>query len=324
MKLDIVIPIYNEMENLPELQRRLTQVCDTLAGIEWRVLYVNDGSRDDSVKIIREQHRTDPRLCLIELSRNFGHQAAISAGVAYADADAVILMDGDLQDPPEVIPALVDSWQTGGEVVRAVRCSRKEQGIRRLGFELFHRCFGYLTDYPIPAQAGIFGLLDRKALEQLQQLPERNRFIPGLRSWIGFDQRIVEYNRQERAAGEPKQTLLRLVRYALDGIFSFSYKPLRLMTWMGVVICLIGFALANFFIWRRLLGIEHALTGFTTLVTIVLFLGGIQLVGIGVLGEYLGRIYDEVKRRPLFIVKETVGVASGATTTTGELRYTRG
>ena len=307
VKLDVVIPIYHEEENLPELGRRLAAVCGQLEGVDWRVIYVNDGSTDRSVELILEQQRTDSRFTLVDLSRNFGHQAAISAGLAHADGDAVILMDGDFQDPPEVIPNLIACWRDGGEVVRAERRSRQEQGLRRLGFELFHKFFSWISDFPIPANAGVFGLLDRQAVEQLNQFTEKNRFIPGLRSWIGFDQRTVYYDRQERAAGAPKQTLRRLISYAMDGVFSFSYKPLRLMTLAGVCVSTMGFVVACVFILKRLTGIETAATGFTTLVTLVLLLGGVQLIAMGVFGEYLGRIYDEVKQRPLYIVKKQHG-----------------
>ena len=246
----------------------------------------------------------------MNLSRNFGHQSALAAGLAHADADAVVLMDGDLQDPPEVIVDLVACWQAGGQVVRAERRSRAETGVRRLGFELFHRVFSWISDFPIPPGAGIFGLLDRQAVREIQRLPEKNRFLPGLRTWIGFDQRTVQYDRQDRAAGAPKQTLRRLMRYALDGVFSFSYKPLRLMTAAGLFISVLGFALAVYFIVKRLLDLEPSQTGFTTLVSLILFLGGIQLVAIGLLGEYLGRIYDEVKQRPLYIVQRTYGMGA--------------
>jgi dolichol-phosphate mannosyltransferase len=303
-----VIPIYNEREILPELFRRLRAVLDALPDTQTQVIYVNDGSRDGSLEIMIEQNRQDARFTVLELSRNFGHQAALAAGLSVVKADAVVLMDGDLQDPPEVIPDMVASWRAGAQVVRAERRSRAERGVRRLGFALFHKAFGLISDFPIPPEVGIFGLLDRQALEQLRQLPEKNRFLPGLRSWIGFDQRTIHYDRPDRFAGAPKQTFRRLLRYAMDGIFSFSYKPLRLMTGAGVFISALGFSLACFFVVRRLLDIEIAPTGFTTLVTLVLFLGGIQLVAIGLLGEYLGRIYDEVKQRPLFIVKRAYGL----------------
>ena len=310
MKLDIVIPIYNEEENLGELQRRIRDACSRIEECDWQVLYVNDGSSDRSLSIMLEQHRTDPRFRVLDLSRNFGHQAAITAGLVHADADAVVFMDGDLQDPPEVIPSLVDGWRGGARVVRAQRRSRKESGLRRLGFEAFHKVFTWISDFPIPSQTGIFGLVDKQVLEELKKLSEKNRFFPGLRSWVGFDQGIVYYDRQERAGGEPKQSFKRLIKYALDAIFSFSYKPLKLMTAVGVLISTGGFALACFFILRRLLGIEIAQTGFTTLVTLVLFLGGVQLIAVGILGEYLARIYDEVKQRPLYIMKRRYGFPS--------------
>lgn len=308
MRLDIVIPIYHEQDNLPELGRRLCDVCDQLQDVDWRVIYINDGSTDRSVEIILSQRERNPRFNLVDLSRNFGHQAAISAGLQHTDADAVVLMDGDLQDPPEVIVDLVACWCDGGEVVRAERRSRSERGLRRLGFDAFHRFFGWISDFPIPANAGIFGLLDRRAVDQLNQLTEKNRFLPGLRSWIGFTQRTIHYDRQERAAGEPKQTFGRLIRYAMDGVFSFSYKPLRIMTLAGAGISAVGFAVAAVFVIKRLLGLEIAETGFTTLVTLVLVLGGAQLIALGLIGEYLGRIYDEVKQRPLYIVRRQYGL----------------
>jgi glycosyltransferase involved in cell wall biosynthesis len=307
-RLSIVIPIFNEEENLPELGRRLRAACDGLGEIEWQTIYVNDGSSDRSVSIMLDQHAADPRFTLVDLSRNFGHQAAISAGLAHADGDAVVIMDGDLQDPPEVIPDLIAAWRSGAKVVRAERRSRQDTGLRAVGFRVFHRLFALLSDMPIASHTGVFSLLDRQAVREFNQLRENNRFIPGLRDWLGFEQATVVYDRSSRAAGEPKQTLRRLVRYAMDAVFSFSYKPLRLMTWFGVCVSGVGFLLASFYIARRLLGIEEAQMGFTTIVSLVLFLGGIQLIGIGLLGEYLGRTYDEVKRRPLYIVKSRYGI----------------
>jgi glycosyltransferase involved in cell wall biosynthesis len=308
LELDIVIPIYNEKENLEELHSRLSRVCDTLEDVSWRVIYVNDGSRDDSMEVMLQQAEKDPRFHILDLSRNFGHQAAITAGLGQATGDATVLMDGDLQDPPELIPELLRKWWEGVQVVRAERKSRKERGVRRVGFELFHKVFKWISDFPIPAQSGIFGLLDGQVVKELKKFPEKNRFLPGLRSWVGFSQAVVYYDRPERAAGEPKQSLKRLIRYALDAIFSFSYKPLRIMTGLGLIISVSGFLLAMFFAIRRIIGVEVAATGFTTLVTLILFLGGVQLVAVGLLGEYLARIYDEVKQRPLFIVKKRHGL----------------
>jgi glycosyltransferase involved in cell wall biosynthesis len=300
----IVIPVFNEESVLPELFARLEALFAGSGGNAWRAVFVNDGSRDKSADLIRAQGARDSRFELVELSRNFGFQSALSAGLAHAAAaDAVVTMDADLQDPPELIPDLVAAWKSGAEVVRAVRRSRKETGARRLGFDLFHSVFGRLTDIPIEANTGTFGLLGKPALEAFSLLPERNRFFPGLRAWIGFTTADVLYDRQERASGKPKQTFRRLVRYAVDGFFSFSYLPLRVLTYAGMTVSALGFVLGFYFIVKRLLGVETATTGFTTLVSLVTFLGGVQLIGIGVLGEYLGRVYDEVKQRPIYLIK---------------------
>jgi len=308
MMLAVVIPIFNESDNLAEVRRRVGAACDSIGDLSWRVVYVNDGSKDNSLELMIQQHREDPRFEVVDLSRNFGHQPAISAGLKHAqecvNADAVIIMDGDMQDPPELIPELVAAWRAGGQVVGAQRRSRQERGLRRVGFDLFHRFFGWLSDFPIPRDVGVFGLMDREVLKEINSLDEAHRFIPGLRAWVGFDQRVVFYDRQDRSAGEPKQTFRRLIRYALDGVFSFSYKPLRMMTYMGIMVSAAGFCMAIFYIARRLGGIERAEMGFTTLVTLVLFLGGMQLIALGLIGEYIGRIYDEVKSRPLYIVRK--------------------
>ena len=306
--ISIVIPIFNEEAVLPELLQRLGAVFDRQPEIAWTAVLVNDGSRDRSVDLIRERAARDSRFALIEFSRNFGFQAAITAGLANAPGDAVVTMDADLQDPPEIIPELVARWQAGAEIVRAVRQSRQETGPRRLGMDLFHGFFGRISDFPIESNTGTFGLMSRAAVDAINRLPERNRFFPGLRSWVGFTTAEVVYDRKERAAGEAQQTFGRLIRYALDGVFSFSYLPLRLLTYVGLSIASLGFSAAIFYAVRRILGIETAPTGYTTLVTIVLFLGGVQLIGIGVLGEYLARVYDEVKQRPAYLIKRTTGL----------------
>lgn len=306
--LALVVPIYNEAQVLPELLKRLDALFAANPAVLWSVIFINDGSRDRSAEIVLGRAAADPRYKLVDLSRNFGHQSALTAGLAHAGGhDAVITMDADLQDPPELIPEMIAAWQGGAEVVLASRRSRKEKGLRRLGFDLFHTCFGRLTDFPIESNTGTFGLLSREAVAAFNALPEKHRFFPGMRAWIGFRRGEVLYDRQQRAAGEPVVTFRKLVRYALDGVFSFSHLPLRLLTYAGLFIAGCGFAVGAFFITRRLLGQEVAFTGFTTLVTLVLFLGGIQLVGIGVLGEYLGRIYDEVKHRPHYIVRRKTG-----------------
>ena len=307
-KVALVIPAFNETAVLPELFRRLTAIFDAQPQVNWSAILIDDGSKDRTGELLVEQCQIDPRFRMLGLSRNFGFQAALMAGLEQcSDMDAVVTLDADLQDPPEIIPQLVAAWQTGAEVVLAVRRSREEKGIHRLGFNLFHAVFGRLVDLPIERNTGTFGLLNRDAVAAFAQLPEAHRFFPGMRAWLGFSRAEILYDRKERAAGEPAQNLRRLFRYAFDGIFSFSRLPLRFLTICGIFIASMGFAVGVFFIVRRLMGIEIAQVGFTTLATLVLFLGGVQLIGIGVLGEYLGRVYDEVKRRPNFIIKRRVG-----------------
>lgn len=302
----LVLPVFNEEPVLPELLGRLRAIMESDSTVRWNVIFVDDGSRDRTAAMLESEQQRDARVELLRFSRNFGHQAALTAGLDRAHAqgcDAVITLDADLQDPPELIGRLVAEWRAGSDVVLAVRESRQDRGLRRVCFDLFHRQYNTLTDFPIRANTGTFGLLGRDALAALVSLPERHRFFPGLRAWVGFRTAEVFYERQARAAGTPGQTLRRLVRYALDGIFSFSYLPLRLLTYVGLVFCGFAVVLALYFIIRRLLGVEIAVTGFTTLVCLILMIGGIQLVGIGVLGEYLARVYDEVKKRPLYILR---------------------
>lgn len=315
LRVAVVSPAYNEESVLPELFGRLTAIFDAHPNIVWAAILINDGSKDATPDLLANQAARDPRFQPIHLSRNFGFQAALAAGLAHAQevaVDAAIVMDADLQDPPELIPQLVAAWRGGAEVVRAVRRSRQEKGFRRLGMNLFHRVFHRLADFPIETNTGTFCLLDRCAIVALNRLPERHRFFPGLRAWVGFSHADVFYHRMERAAGQPQQTMKRLMRYAFDGVFSFSRLPLRALTYAGVFVGLCGFALGLYYVVKRLIDIERAPTGFTTLAALVLFLGGIQLIGIGVLGEYLGRIYDEVKRRPLYLLKTGERSEAGA------------
>lgn len=296
--------MFNEASLLPELLRRLQAVFDANPQQQWSAILVDDGSTDTSVMILRQLIHQDVRFQIIELSRNFGFQAALSAGLAQANTDAVITMDADLQDPPECIPALVACWLEGADVVRAVRRSRQESALRGIAFWLFHRFFHQLIDYPIEANTGTFGLLDRQVVLAMNRLPERHRFFPGIRAWVGFQTANIFYDRQARPAGQA-QHLVKLLRYALDGIFSFSYLPLRMLTWIGFGVGASGFLLGFYYVLKRLMNIETAPMGFTTLVALMLFIGGIQLIGIGILGEYLARIYDEVKQRPLYLIKNS-------------------
>jgi dolichol-phosphate mannosyltransferase len=305
--ISVVVPIYNERENLPELRRRLTLALDA-TGRPWEIILVNDGSRDESAEIIRAFHREDPRIKLLSFSRNFGHQPAVTAGIHAATGRAVVLIDGDLQDPPEVIPHMVAKWAEGYHVVLGERTSRAERGTRGIGFRLFYPLLRAVTDLPSAPDAGIFGLMDRRVVDEFNKLPERNRFIPGLRSWLGFQTASVLYDRQERAAGKPKQTLGRLMKYALDGMISFSNKPLRAVTWMGFFVSGTSFLLAVYYLIDFIFKSRQKYgNGFTTTILCVLFLGGVQLISLGILGEYIGRIYEEIKQRPLYVVGERVG-----------------
>src|SRR6476646_1234348 len=304
--ISVVVPIFNEQETLPELRRRVTAAMDS-SGDDWELILVNDGSRDASPQMMRDMHEQDPRIKSIFLSRNFGHQPAVTAGIHHARGDCVVLIDGDLQDPPEVIPDMVAKWKEGNQVVLGERRSRADAGTRGIGFRLFYPIFRRISDLPSAPDAGIFGLMDRRVVDEFNKLPERNRFIPGLRSWLGFEQATVLYDRNDRAAGKPKQTLRKLIRYAMDGMISFSYKPLRAAAYLGLLVSISAFGLGTFYV-ITFFTMHKPVTGFTTTIVSVLFLGGVQLVSIGVLGEYIGRIYEEIKQRPLYVVQEKIGL----------------
>ena len=305
--ISVVVPIFNEQENLPELRRRLGDALQQ-TGRTWEIVFVNDGSSDGSAELLDDAHREDARCKVIHLSRNFGHQPAVTAGIHHASGDAVVLIDGDLQDPPEVIPELVAAWDRGAKVVLAERRSRADRGVRGLGFRLFYPLLRRLSDLPGAPDAGIFGLMDRAVVNEFNRLPERNRFIPGLRSWLGFPSASVLYDRQDRARGKPKQTLRRLLRYAIDAILSFSYRPLRWVTVLGLTVSSCTFVGAVAYVLYVLIARPGNVgSGFFTTIVAILFLGGVQLVSIGVVGEYVGRIYEEIKQRPLYVVKEKRG-----------------
>jgi polyisoprenyl-phosphate glycosyltransferase len=300
--LSVVIPIYNEQATLSELYRRLTRVLsENLAELAYEIVFVNDGSTDGSIQILSELHADDPAVKVVNLSRNFGHQAALTAGLDYAKGNAVICMDGDVQDPPEIIPTLVARWRDGNDVVYAVRKLRKEGFIKRGCYAAFYRLLRRLSMVSIPLDAGDFALMDRRVVDCLKALPERSRFIRGLRTWVGFRQAAVEYEREKRFAGVPKYTWSKLVHLAVNGLLSFSALPLRMATAVGFMISfcsLLGIILA---LYLKLFT-DLAIPGWTATVIPILVLGGIQLLSIGILGEYIAQIFDEVKQRPLYII----------------------
>ena len=304
--LSVVIPIYNEEEIIDQLHAAVTDVMDQI-GEPWEVIYVNDGSKDTTLPRLLSYQASDPRVVVVELSRNWGHQSAITAGLQTARGEAVILMDGDFQDPPSVLPKFVDAWRRGAQVVVAQRRSRQETGFRTWVYPMFYKILGYLSDFPIPLNAGIFGLLDRQAVDSINALSENNRYLPGLRAWVGYPTEVVYYDRHDRLGGEPKQTFWKLLKYGLDAIFSFSYKPLRLSLVSGLCIATFALLYALFLLVGRIAGVNlfgPVVSGYASTIISVLFLGGVQLIGIGILGEYIGRIYDEVKRRPLYLIRQ--------------------
>ncbi|HET9280418.1 MAG TPA: glycosyltransferase family 2 protein [Candidatus Angelobacter sp.] len=303
--VSVVVPIYNEEENIGLFHTTVSRVMDTIQEA-WEIVYVNDGSRDSSLSLLLDIQKRDPRVTVVEFSRNFGHQAALTAGLQTAKGNCIMLMDGDFQDPPEVLPRLVEAWKNGAKVVIAERTSRAEKGIRGRLFPLFYKIMGLVSDFPIPLNAGIFGLLDRQPADAIINLQEGNRYLPGLRAWVGYPTAFVYYERADRAAGKPKQTLLKLIKYAMDAIFSFSYKPLRLGLALGGLVLAFSLflslvAIGNVVFDAKFFGIVPG-AGHVGTMLAILFLGSIQLVCLGLLGEYIGRIYDEVRRRPLFLV----------------------
>lgn len=303
--LSVVMPVFNERENLLALYERLTRVLDA-EGQPYELVFVDDGSRDGSRDVLLTLAARDPCVVVVELARNFGHQIAISAGLDYARGDGVIVMDSDLQDPPEVLPQFIARWREGYDVVYAVRASRKENLLLRVAYAFFYRMLRRIANIDIPLDAGDFCLMDRHVVDILTAMPERNRFVRGIRSWVGMRQIGLPYDRQGRHAGKPKYTLSRLTYLALDGIVSFSFVPLRIITMLGFLVSTISIALAIVYAVQR---IAFGLTppGFPTLIVAIFFLSGIQLITIGVIGEYVGRIFEEVKQRPLYVVRRVVG-----------------
>jgi glycosyltransferase involved in cell wall biosynthesis len=300
IRLDVVVPLYEEEAILDELHRRVVQALETLDA-RWRIIYVDDGSRDGTAGKLATLAAGDGRVAVVHLSRNFGQQMAISAGLEVADADAVVVMDGDLQDPPEVIPRLVERWRAGFDVVYAIKTDRKENWLKRAGFRLFYEILRRLTPIEIPADAGNFSLMDGSVVELINRMPEHNRYVSGLRAYVGGRQTGVEFERAERFAGAPRQSLRRLVRMATDAFFGFSDLPLRAATLLGFVVSGVAFLVLLVVLYKKLVSGE-AILGWASVMTSVLFLGGIQLLALGILGEYLGRVYDETKRRPPYVV----------------------
>jgi dolichol-phosphate mannosyltransferase len=299
----IVAPIYNEIDSIPELYRRVKEVMDS-TGEEWELILVDDGCTDGSTEKIRELAENDKHVCPVIFARNFGHQIAITAGWDYARGDAVVIIDADLQDPPEVILDLAAKWKEGYEVVYAVRAEREgESWFKLWTASLFYRLIYRITDVKIPLDTGDFRLMDRKVVDVMKTMRERHRFPRGMSAWVGFKQVGVEYKRAARFAGETKYPLKKMLRLALNAITGFSYFPLQVATYVGFFAAGIAILAIPVVIYMRMTGSQAFFGQATTLIS-VLFLGGVQLISLGILGEYIGRLYDEAKGRPLYIVRE--------------------
>lgn len=298
----VVVPAYNEADGLQAFHQRLRAVLDTL-GMPCQVLYVDDGSRDSTWAVIESLMASDAAVDALRLSRNFGKEAAMTAGLDHCDADAVVVIDADLQDPPELIPQLVDAWHEGHDVVYAVRDARDgESRLKRFTSAAFYRTMERLSDTPIPRDTGDFRLLSRRAVLALRQLRERQRFMKGLFAWIGYPQAAVHYRREARASGRSKWNYWRLWNFAVDGITSFSAVPLKIATWLGLATAGLAFAYGVYVFIKALIW-GDPVRGYPTLMLVILFLGGVQLLALGVIGEYLGRLFTESKQRPLYVIE---------------------
>jgi polyisoprenyl-phosphate glycosyltransferase len=308
-KLSVAIPVYNEERVLPQLHQRLAAVLDAIPGGPHEVVFVDDGSRDGSLELLEALARVDPRVKVVKLSRNFGHQAAISAALDYVAGDVVVIMDADLQDTPETLPRFLEKHAEGFDVVYAVRHERKEGIVLRTCYAAFYRVIKALADIDLPLGAGDFALLSRRVVDQLRKSEERHRYLRGLRTWVGFPQTGILVEREARAAGESKYTPQKLLKLAFDGIFSFSTAPLRAATVLGAATIMASLAFAAFTLYQRIF-LGHNPAGFTALVVGITFLSGVQLLFLGVIGEYVGRVYEEVKRRPHYLVDRFITVES--------------
>jgi glycosyltransferase involved in cell wall biosynthesis len=315
--VSVVCPVFNEAEGIQEFHDRTTRAMQAIEpAVGYEIVYVDDGSVDRSLPILRKLAERDPGTRVIGLSRNFGHQIAITSGVDFAGGDAVVIIDADLQDPPEVIVEMVARWRDGCKVVYGVRRFRAgESRMKLFTAKVFYRLLDRWSDTRLPLDSGDFRLLDRQVVDVLRDIKEENRYIRGLVSWIGFSQCAVEYERDVRYAGESKYTFRKMVRFAADGLTSFSEKPLRLSLQLGTLITAVAMCLSIFIIVGKVLDPGRSLPGYTSLMCVVLFFGGVQLLSIGLMGEYVGRIYRESKRRPLYVVAETVNVVDNKSKT---------
>ncbi|MCQ5366099.1 glycosyltransferase family 2 protein [Anoxybacillus salavatliensis] len=310
VKYSVVIPVYNEALVIRETYKRLKRVMEQTDGA-YELLFVNDGSKDETLDMLKELAIRDDTVKYLDFSRNFGHQIAITAGMDYASGEAIVIIDADLQDPPELILEMIEKWKEGYDVVYAKRTKRKgETFFKKATAYAFYRLLRAATEIDIPLDTGDFRLIDRKVRDELVGMRERSRFVRGLVSWVGFKQTAIEYERDERFAGETKYPLKKMIRFSLDGITSFSYKPLKLASLLGFLLSFVSVVWMIAVLYLKLFT-HSTVTGWSSLVMTVLFFNGVVLIMLGVIGEYIGRIYDEVKHRPLYILKESWGIRRG-------------
>jgi len=304
--ISVIVPLYNEEEVITESYKRLTSVMQGMSE-EYELVFINDGSRDKTAQLTADIAEKDKHVRLICFSRNFGHQIAITAGMDYAKGDAVVIIDADLQDPPEVIPLMVEKWKEGYHVVYGKRTKRHgETMFKKVTAKVFYRFLQRMTQVDIPTDTGDFRLIDRKVCDAMKKLREQNRYVRGLVSWVGFKQYALEYVRDERFAGETKYPLKKMIRLAMDGIASFSYKPLKLATMVGFALSGISFLYLLFVVLQKLFG-TPTVAGWASILAVQLFFNGVILIILGIIGSYIGRIYEESKGRPLYIVQEEIG-----------------
>ncbi len=307
MQISIVAPVFNEEENLPAFYKRAKKTLLEISPSH-EIIFVDDGSRDGSLALLKKIARKDKKVKIISFSRNFGHQAAITCGLDAAQGQAVVTIDTDLQDPPELILEMYKAWEKGAQIVFARRRARKDRFFKRVSARLFYRLIDSLSETDIPLDTGDFRLMDQRVVEAVRQMREHSRFIRGMASWVGFRQATVEFDRDKRIAGKTNYPFRKMWKLALDGIFSFSHKPLKVASWLGILTTVGGFVYAGFAIWEKLVHPDRVVQGWASLIVLILIMSGAQLIILGVIGEYLARVYTENQNRPLYIVSEKVNI----------------
>ena len=307
MQYSLVIPVFNEQENIAELYTRLSKTMKSLSK-DYEIVFINDGSTDQTLNKLRDLHHQDRKVKVITFSRNFGHQTAVTAGLNYVQGKYIAVLDADLQDPPEVLPDFFTKLTQGYDVVYAIRTQRKDSWLRKTMYYLFYRLLKLMANITIPLDSGDFCVMTKRVVNLLNQLPERNRFVRGLRSWVGFSQTGLAYERDKRYAGISKYNMSAMLKLAFDGIFSFSYVPLQILTWAGFAMFLLSIFGSLLTVYYKLLTEVYIPRSFPTTIIIIMFIGGINMLALGIIGEYIGRIYDEVKQRVQYVIESTIGI----------------